>query len=354
MYSIVRKLLFLLDAEKSHQLALQMLNILAKLGLLSCLLKSQPDPQHKNPPIELMGLTFPNVVGLAAGLDKNADYLFALSRLGFGFIEVGTVTPKPQPGNPRPRLFRLPHSQAIINRMGFNNKGIEYLLRQVRLFRQSNSTTVIGINIGKNLQTPVEKALDDYLLGLRKAYPLADYISVNISSPNTPGLRKLQFGEHLHHLLKSLKQEQQQLAKRYAHYVPLVVKIAPDLNRAELEDVADCLLVNNIDGVIATNTTLSRENLDSRDDCIHEQGGLSGKPLKEMSNQVVKQLAGLLHGKIPIIGVGGIFTAEDAREKLQLGADLVQIYSGFIYQGWRLIDACTQLDSKELVREKDD
>jgi len=292
-----------------------------------------------------MGIIFPNAVGLAAGLDKNGDYIDGLSSVGFGFIEIGTVTPRPQPGNPRPRLFRIPEAQAIINRMGFNNKGVEHLIKQVKQ-SQANAhsnprNTIIGINIGKNFDTPVESAADDYKLCLQQVYQLADYITINISSPNTPGLRTLQFGDELKNLLETLKSEQTVLAETWKKYVPLAVKIAPDMDDNDIRLIADLLLEQNIDAVIATNTTISRtavEGLPNAD----EQGGLSGVPVYQQSTHVVQILAQQLQGKIPIIAAGGIFSAQDAKEKIAAGAELVQIYTGFIYQGHPLIKDCAK------------
>jgi dihydroorotate dehydrogenase len=317
-------LLFSLPPETAHSLALNSLKFLHKFKF-----------NKKNPykPCTVMGLEFPNPVGLAAGLDKNAEYIDCLAGLGFGFIEVGTVTPEAQPGNPKPRLFRLRKNQAIINRMGFNNHGIDRLLKNVKAARFKG---ILGINIGKNFNTPIEEAIDDYLIGLEKAYPFADYITVNISSPNTPGLRQLQQVDQLDSMLKALKAAQQQLASKHNKYVPLVVKIAPDLTEEEVKDIANTLLASKIDGVIATNTTLSRDNLIS-EAYINETGGLSGAPLSTKSTEIIKQLNAILKGKIPIIAVGGIMTAADAEAKFQAGASLVQIYTGLIYNGPKLI-----------------
>ncbi len=290
-----------------------------------------------------MGLDFPNRIGLAAGLDKNGEYINALSNLGFGFIEIGTVTPRPQPGNPKPRLFRLPKAKAIINRMGFNNKGIDYLTDQVALARQKGFDGIIGINIGKNVDTPVEEAIEDYLKCLRTAYPYADYITVNISSPNTPGLRTLQYGEELDQLLASIKFEQMKLAASHRMYKPVAVKVAPDLESEEITEIAKTLLVNNIDALIATNTTLSRDAVRGIPHA-EEAGGLSGAPVRDMSTKVISEFHECLKGEIPIIGVGGISSAQDAQNKLDAGADLVQVYSGLIYEGPALIKDC--LNSK--------
>jgi dihydroorotate dehydrogenase len=280
-----------------------------------------------------MGLTFKNPVGLAAGADKNGDCLEGFAALGFGFLEIGTVTPRPQAGNPKPRLFRLPEHEAIINRMGFNNKGIDYLLAQVK---RSAYSGVLGINIGKNADTPIENALDDYLIGLRKAYSVASYVTMNISSPNTKNLRQLQQGDELKNLILTMKEEQLKLQQQYGRYVPLVLKIAPDLTPEEVRNIADLLMQFNIDGVIATNTTISRDNIAGHF-LANEMGGLSGAPVKEMATEVVRLLAAELNGKLPIIAAGGIMSASDAQEKLNAGASLIQIYTGLIYRGATLI-----------------
>ncbi|WP_163833193.1 quinone-dependent dihydroorotate dehydrogenase [Spartinivicinus ruber] len=328
MYQLVRQLLFKFSAETSHELGLDMIGAGERLGLTKRFIKPIPEQ-----PVEVMGIRFANPVGLAAGLDKNADYLAGLGALGFGFIEVGTVTPRPQPGNPKPRLFRLPEAEAIINRMGFNNKGVDHLVEQVKRNRYQG---VLGINIGKNLDTPVDKAVDDYLICLKKVYPYADYVTVNISSPNTPGLRNLQYGDALAALLARLKTAQSELADQHQKHVPLVVKIAPDMTADETTQVAEVLLAHKLDGVIATNTTIDKSQV-SHLPYGSEQGGLSGTPLAEQSTAVVKQLAEVLKEQIPIIGVGGIHNAASAAAKIEAGASLVQIYSGFIYQGPQLI-----------------
>ncbi len=288
-----------------------------------------------------MGIDFPNQVGLAAGLDKNGDYLNALSQLGFGFIEIGTITPRPQPGNPSPRLFRLPKANAIINRMGFNNQGIKHLLQQVEKVRQSGYQGIIGINIGKNFDTAVENAADDYLICLREAYSLADYITINISSPNTPGLRDLQYGDELNSLLSVLKQEQLSLSKQINRYVPLAVKVAPDLSHKEVRFIAKTLLDNKIDCLIATNTTLSRDAVKGMQ-YGDEAGGLSGEPVRDLSTDIIRQFAQSLGDQIPIIGVGGIACGDDAVDKIKAGAKLVQVFSALIYQGPALVADCVQ------------
>lgn len=328
MYSLAKKLLFSLDAETSHDLSLEWLGAAERLQLLKLFSRKVTADETT-----VMGLTFPNRVGLAAGLDKNGDYFNALGQFGFGFVEIGTVTPLPQPGNPLPRLFRLEKEEAIINRMGFNNKGVDHLVGRVGRRRFKG---ILGINIGKNKSTPEENALRDYQICMEKIYPCADYITINISSPNTPGLRNLQFGEALEKLLQGVKQKQKQLEQLHQRYVPVAVKIAPDMTSDEIKSIAATLLNAEIDGVIATNTTVSRGAVkNSR--YAGEAGGLSGRPLNEMSTQVIRLLADELKGSIPIIGVGGIFCGDDAREKINAGANLVQIYSGFIYRGPELI-----------------
>lgn len=330
MYKLLRDVLFLLPAETSHYLALNSLNLLSKTGVLG---KPQALPGKV---VRVMGLDFPNPVGLAAGLDKNGEYIDALAALGFGFLEIGTVTPRPQLGNPKPRLFRLPEASAIINRMGFNNHGIDYLLENVRRAKYQG---IIGINIGKNFDTAVENAADDYLIGLRKAYPHAHYITINISSPNTPGLRQLQYGDDLKRLLETLREAQGQLAQQYGRYVPVAIKVAPDLSEAEIRDMAAIFSSVQIDALIATNTTLDKSAVQGLRHA-QEQGGLSGMPLTQRSTQVIEQFRAAMDRRIPIIGVGGILSGEDAQTKLAAGASLVQVYSGFIYRGPELVREC--------------
>ena len=329
LYPLLRPALFSLDPELAHNVTLKLLKIADKTGL-SVLSKASSD----NKPVTVMGLDFKNPVGLAAGMDKNGDYIDALSALGFGFLEIGTVTPRPQPGNPKPRLFRLPEHQAIINRMGFNNMGVDHLIQQVK---QANYSGVLGINIGKNFDTPIKDATEDYLIGLRKSYTLASYITLNISSPNTKNLRQLQQGDEIKNLLSSLKEEQLKLQQEYEKYTPLVVKIAPDLDDDEIIHIARLLMEFNIDGVIATNTTISRDAVQGHPHA-EETGGLSGSPVKQQSTHVVAGLASELNKETPIIAAGGILTGEDAQEKLEAGASLVQIYSGLIYRGPQLIE----------------
>ncbi len=327
-YPAIRKVLFQFDAETIHDMTIKGLKNTGKSPLNVFYKQSV-----QNKPINIMGINFPNPVGLAAGLDKNGECINAFAAMGFGFVEVGTVTPRPQPGNDKPRIFRLPEANAVINRMGFNNKGVDYLVSQVK---SANFKGVLGINIGKNKDTPEEKAKDDYLHCMRKVYNYASYITVNISSPNTPGLRSLQYGAALDELLSSLKAEQQSLSEQYGKYVPVAVKIAPDLTAEEVESIAQSLIDNNIDGVIATNTTLSREGVENLK-FGDEQGGLSGQPVKEKSTQVIKLLSQALNNQLPIIGVGGIASSADVNEKLAAGASLVQVYTGFIYQGPPLV-----------------
>lgn len=327
-YSAIRNVFFKFDPEAIHELTIKGFKATGATPLNMLYKQTVP-----NKPVEVMGIKFPNPVGLAAGLDKNGECIKAFEAMGFGFVEVGTVTPRPQPGNDKPRIFRLPEANAIINRMGFNNKGVDYLVDQVI---KAKFTGVLGINIGKNKDTPDENAKDDYIHCMRKVYDFATYITVNISSPNTPGLRSLQYGEALNELLAALKAEQKSLAEQYGKYVPVAVKIAPDLTAEEVESIAECLIANDIDGVIATNTTLARDKV-SHLQHGNEQGGLSGAPVKEQSTKVIQLLAKALDNKLPIIGVGGIASGADAQEKINAGAKLVQVYTGFIYQGPDLV-----------------
>ncbi|WP_217540953.1 quinone-dependent dihydroorotate dehydrogenase [Vibrio metschnikovii] len=328
LYRLARAGFFQLDAERAHDLAIQ--NFKRFTGTPLDLFYRQHLPHR---PVECMGLTFKNPVGLAAGLDKNGECIDAFAAMGFGFIEVGTVTPRPQSGNDKPRLFRLVHAEGIINRMGFNNLGVDHLVEKVK---QANYDGIIGINIGKNKDTPIEKGAEDYLICMEKVYPYAGYIAVNISSPNTPGLRTLQYGEALDELLCVLKQKQTALAEQHNKYVPLTLKIAPDLTDDELQQICQSLLKHNIDGVIATNTTLDRTLVEGMK-FADETGGLSGRPLQSRSTEVVKLLYQQLGEQIPIIGVGGVDSYVAAKEKLLAGAKLVQVYSGFIYHGPKLV-----------------
>lgn len=333
LYRLLRPALFQLSPETAHDLTLTGLSALARLGPLNPLRRSD-----QGRCVHAMGLTFPNPVGLAAGLDKNGECLDGLAALGFGFLEIGTVTPLPQSGNPRPRLFRLPKAEAIINRMGFNSAGVDHLLQQLGRARFDG---IVGINIGKNKTTPLTHALEDYLTALRKVYPVASYVAVNISSPNTPGLRNLQSGEHLDQLLMGLMAERELLVGEHHRTVPLAVKIAPDLEPAEIASIAAALLRHGVDGVIATNTTASRTGVEHLPHGA-ETGGLSGRPLTERSTAVVRQLAQALDGRLPIIASGGILSASDAQAKLDAGATLVQVYSGLIYKGPGLVRELVQ------------
>lgn len=328
MYSLARPLLFSLAPERAHELTLSMLKSAHKMGAIRQTVAAKP--------VTCMGIEFPNPVGLAAGLDKNGAYIDALAGLGFGFIEIGTITPKPQEGNPKPRLFRIPQAKAIINRMGFNNDGVDQLVENVKAAKFKG---ILGINIGKNATTPVEDAVSDYLVCLEKVYNYASYITVNISSPNTKNLRSLQSGHALTELLETLKKRQLELAEELQHYVPLVLKVAPDLEASDIEFIASQLLQFKIDGLIVTNTTLSREGVDGLP-FGDEAGGLSGAPVFEKSTACLAAFSKNLQGKIPLIGVGGILSGEQAVAKQQAGASLVQIYSGMIYTGPTLIKDC--------------
>jgi len=329
-YSLLRRLLFLLPGERSHTVSLRALDALHGLHL-DALIASRPAPD----PVRCMGIEFPNPVGLAAGLDKNGDHIDALAALGFGFLEIGTVTPRPQPGNPQPRLFRIPEARAIINRMGFNNLGVDYLCARVR---EAEYQGVLGINIGKNKDTPLERAAGDYLLCLERVYELASYITINLSSPNTPGLRDLQFGEPLEQLLAQLVARREALAEQHGRRVPLVLKIAPDLAPEDIDRVADSARRARMDALIATNTTVSRQGVEGLPNAT-ESGGLSGAPLTRQANAVMTRLADRLAGELPLIGAGGIMTGEDAAGRVRAGASLVQLYTGFIYGGPALIGA---------------
>ena len=337
LYPIARTALFALDPEVAHHVALHSLKKLHKLNLSGFI------GRRLSAPREVMGLKFDNPVGLAAGLDKNGEYIDALAAMGFGFIEVGTVTPRPQPGNPKPRMFRLPENEALINRLGFNNGGLDAFVANVRRAKYKG---VLGLNIGKNFDTPIENAAGDYVTCLRGVYPFASYVTVNISSPNTKGLRDLQAAEQLQKLLSTLKAEQAKLSKKHRKHVPLVLKIAPDLDLKAIREIASLTLENNFEGIIATNTTISRDAV--RDHALaKEAGGLSGKPLFSPSTEVLRELARALKGNIPVIGVGGILSGADARAKMNAGASLVQIYTGFIYRGPDLIrDAVQAITAK--------
>jgi len=338
MYSLIRDALFKLDPETAHEITLDWLGAAERLKLLPLFA-----PKRYHHPVEVMGLRFANPLGLAAGLDKNGDYFNALGKLGFGFVEIGTVTPRPQPGNPQPRLFRLPEEEAIINRMGFNNKGVDHLVERVRGRRYGG---VLGINIGKNATTPLESALEDYLMGLDRVYDCADYITFNISSPNTPGLRDLQFGDSLARMLERLKAEQQKRHAKKGRYVPLAVKIAPDMDQEAITQIAYILMEQGMDAVIATNTTIERQAVAHLPDG-GEAGGLSGLPLRAPSTAVIAQLKSEVGDRLPIIGVGGISDGPSALEKIEAGADLLQLYSSFIYRGPRVITEVTRALAQE-------
>ncbi len=328
LYSLARPALFALDPETAHDLTLASLDWAHRFRADRVLFHAPAGA-----PVEVMGLTFPNAVGLAAGMDKNGAHVDALGALGFGFIEVGTVTPRPQPGNPKPRLFRLPQAEAVINRMGFNNGGVDALLANLERVRYRG---VLGINIGKNFDTPLERAADDYVACLKKVYARADYVAVNVSSPNTAGLRTLQAAEAMAALLAALQAEAKRLRQRHGKATPLAVKLAPDLDDADLQATADVLRRSRVDAVIATNTTIARPGVAG---LPHgdEAGGLSGAPLKALSTQMVRKLRQALGGEIPVIGVGGILCGADAVEKLDAGASLVQVYTGLIFRGPHLV-----------------
>ena len=334
MYGLARPLLFALDAERAHGLGLASLEAAYRSGL-NPLVGAAPKPL----PTKAFGLAFPNPVGLAAGLDKNGAHIDALLALGFGFVEVGTVTPRPQPGNPKPRMFRLPRHEAVINRLGFNNDGVEALVRNVERARRRNG--LLGINIGKNKDTPNESAEDDYLHCLRKVYPLADYVTVNISSPNTAGLRELQEEQALRRLVSVLRDEQEKLAGQHGKRVPMLVKIAPDLSESDIDAAGRVLGDLQVDGVIATNTTIAREGVEGARHA-GEVGGLSGAPLMAKSTSVLRMLRTRLPEAIPLVGVGGILHGADAATKQAAGATLVQLYTGLVYRGPALVGECVE------------
>lgn len=339
-YSLLRRVLFSFDAEQAHGLGLRGISLAKTLGVSGLIA-----PAPVADPYTVMGIQFPNRVGLAAGLDKNGEHIDGLAALGFGFIEIGTITPRPQAGNPKPRIFRLPEANAVINRMGFNNAGVDALLANVRAAQFPKQGGVLGINIGKNADTPIEKAVEDYLICLNKVYGDATYVTVNISSPNTKNLRELQKDEALDDLLAQLKAAQTRLAQEHGRYVPLALKIAPDLDDLQISAIADALRRHRMDGVIATNTTLARTGV-AHLPHGQETGGLSGAPVYEASTAVLGKLATALHGEVPIIGVGGIFSGEQAAAKIAQGASLVQVYTGFIYRGPELVRDCALSLSK--------
>lgn len=334
LYALARPLLFSLDPESAHNLTLPALKRAAKLGLARLIAKPEPEPRT------VMGISFPNPVGLAAGLDKDGAYIDGLAALGFGSIEVGTVTPRAQPGNPQPRIFRLPQAKAVINRMGFNNGGVDAFVSNVQASKfYQNKEGVLGLNIGKNADTPIERAAEDYLHCLEKVYPYASYVTVNISSPNTKNLRQLQGGSELDGLLSQLKDTQQRLADQHKRYVPIALKIAPDIDSEQVKTIATALLQHRMDAVIATNTTITRDAVKGLPHA-EETGGLSGAPVFELSNKVIRALKAELGGALPIIGVGGILSGADAQAKIDAGASLVQLYTGLIYRGPALIKEC--------------
>ena len=333
-YTLARSILFSMEPEKAHHFTLPALQRISKSGLGGLFSKPVNDPRT------VMGVQFPNPVGLAAGLDKDGAYIDGLASLGFGSIEIGTVTPRAQPGNPLPRMFRLPKAEAIINRMGFNNGGVDAFVRNVQSSRfYQEKQGVLGLNIGKNADTPIERAAEDYLHCLEKVYPYASYVTVNISSPNTKNLRQLQGADELDNLLAQLKTAQQKLADQHKRYVPVALKIAPDIDAEQIKTIAEALLRHRIDGVIATNTTITRDAVKGLPHA-EEAGGLSGKPVFELSNRVIRALKAELGNELPIIGVGGIFSGEDATTKIREGASLIQLYSGLIYQGPALVKEC--------------
>ena len=337
LYALARPLLFSLAPETAHHLTLPALRCAARYSLTDFIIRRPAaDPRT------VMGITFPNPVGMAAGLDKDGAYIDGLAALGFGFIEVGTVTPRAQPGNPLPRMFRLPAAHAVINRMGFNNGGVDAFVANVQSSRfYQERQGVLGLNIGKNADTPIERAAEDYVHCLEKVYPYASYVTVNISSPNTKNLRQLQGASELDALLSQLKSAQRRLADRHGRYVPVALKIAPDMDLEQVKNVADALLRHQIDGVIATNTTITRDAVKGMQHG-EEAGGLSGKPVLELSNQVIRGLKAEVGDALPIIGVGGIFSGADARAKIDAGASLVQLYTGLIYQGPALVRECAE------------
>jgi dihydroorotate dehydrogenase len=336
MYPLLRRLLFTLDPETAHAITFRGLDLAARTGIARI-----DTAMTERAPVIAMGLAFPNRVGLAAGLDKNGEHIDGLATLGFGHIECGTVTPRPQPGNPRPRLFRLAEAEALVNRMGFNNGGLARFVANVARARWQG---ILGLNIGKNFDTPIERAADDYVACLVAVYARASYVTVNVSSPNTTGLRDLQHEDALAALLRRLKTEQSKLADAHGKYTPIVLKLAPDLDDAALEGIARLLVARRVDGVIATNTTIARDGVAGVRHA-DERGGLSGRPLRERATHVVRTLARALDGALPVIGVGGIMSGADAKEKIDAGATLVQLYTGLVYRGPSLVAECVRATS---------
>lgn len=340
-YPLARPALFAMDAETAHEVTLSGLQRAYECGATRKLMHAQPKA-----PSTLMGMQLANPIGLAAGLDKNGAYIDALGNLGFGFIEVGTVTPRAQPGNPKPRMFRLPRANALINRLGFNNQGLDAFLANVQRSRWRKQGGILGLNIGKNADTPIERAADDYLIGLEGVYPHADYVTVNISSPNTKNLRALQSGDELSALLAQLADKRRALEDQHQRRVPMAVKIAPDLTQEQIDAIADTLPRHGIDGVIATNTTLSRDSVAGQAHA-DEAGGLSGAPVHELSLKVIRRLKEQLGNSLAIIGVGGVLSGQQAREKMAAGADAVQLYTGLIYRGPALVAECVRAVAKK-------
>ena len=335
-YPLARPALFAMDAETAHEVTLSGLQRAYECGATRKLMHAQPKS-----PSTLMGMQLANPIGLAAGLDKNGAYIDALGNLGFGFIEVGTVTPRAQPGNPKPRMFRLPRANALINRLGFNSQGLDAFLANVQRSQWRKQGGILGLNIGKNADTPIERAADDYLIGLEGVYPHADYVTVNISSPNTKNLRALQSGDELSALLAQLADKRRALEDQHQRRVPMAVKIAPDLTQEQIDAIADTLPRHGIDGVIATNTTLSRDSVAGQAHA-DEAGGLSGAPVHELSLKVIRRLKEQLGNSLAIIGVGGVLSGQQAREKMAAGADAVQLYTGLIYRGPALVGECVR------------
>ena len=335
-YSFLRPGLFCLDPEQAHNLTLSNLDRAERWGLLQRFITKPIADPHT-----LCGIQFPNPVGLAAGLDKDGKHIDSLAALGFGFLEIGTVTPRAQAGNPKPRMFRLPQAEGLINRMGFNNDGVDACVTRVRKSQYWQNGGVIGLNIGKNASTPIDQASEDYVLAMAAVYEIASYITVNISSPNTQHLRSLQSEEMLRSLLHDLSEERKKLSDRYGVHKPLFLKIAPDLDQEDIHLIADLLLEFGMDAVIASNTTISREAVKGMEHG-NEAGGLSGAPVRAASNQVIKSLKARLGNQLPIIGVGGILSGADAREKVMAGASLIQLYTGLIYRGPELVNECAQ------------